>query len=76
MKNLLYIVLGLVLISSCRSIEKMVDQGQYDEAILFAAEKLAGKKNKKTKYVKGLEEAFAKITRHEMSLIERLDGPD
>ena len=34
---------------SCRSIDKMVDQGRYDEAIIFAADKLAGKKNKKTK---------------------------
>lgn len=74
MKNLLYIILGLILISSCRSIDKMVDQGQYDEAIIFAAEKLAGKKNKKTKYVKGLEKAFAKITKHDMQLIDMYDG--
>ncbi len=74
MKNLLYITTIILLVSSCRSIEKMVDQGQYDEAIVFAAEKLSGKKNKKTKHVKGLEKAFEKISKKDMDLIHFYDG--
>ena len=74
MKKIIYIVLAVTLITSCRSIEKMVDNGQYDEAIIFAAEKLAGKKKKKTKYVKGLERAFAKITKKDMDMIAFYDG--
>ncbi|NNE27976.1 MAG: hypothetical protein HKN09_14115 [Saprospiraceae bacterium] len=74
MKKLIYFTLALTLIASCRSIEKMVDNGQYDEAIIFAAEKLAGKKNKKTKYVKGLERAFTKITKKDMDMIAFYDG--
>jgi len=44
----------------------MVDQGDYDGAIAFAAKKLQGKENKKTKYVKGLERAYSKITANDM----------
>ena len=74
MKNVLYTLGLFLLITSCRSIEKMVDRGEYDEAIIFATEKLAGKKNKKTKHVKGLEEAFAKITKRDMNKIDYLNG--
>ena len=74
MKNLLYILGLFLLVTGCRSIEKMVDQGEYDEAIIFATEKLAGKKKKKTKHVQGLEEAFAKITQRDMDQIAYLDG--
>ncbi len=74
MKNLLY-TLGLVLlITSCRNIEKMVEKGNYDKAIAYATKELAGKKNKKTKHVKALEKAFAKVTARDMELLETLDG--
>jgi hypothetical protein len=74
MKNLLYILGLFILMTGCRSIEKMVDQGEYDEAIIFATEKLAGKKNKKTKHIQGLEEAFAKINQRDMARINYLNG--
>jgi len=74
MKKLLFTLATFLVFVSCRSIEKMVEKGQYDEAIVFATEKLAGKKNKKTKHVKALEEAFAKITRRDMEHIKFLDG--
>jgi len=74
MKNFLYILLTLVLVSSCRRIEKMVERGEYDNAIIFATEKLAGKRKKKTKHVKALEEAFAKITKKDMDRIAYLEG--
>ena len=69
MRNLLYISILALSISSCRSIEKMVDKGEYDRAILFAAEKLHGEREPKTKYVIGLEEAFAKVTQRDVDKI-------
>lgn len=73
MKRIIYSLSLLVLLgTSCRNIQKMVDRGEYDEAIVYAAQKLAGKKNKKTKYVQSLEEAFQKVTRMDMERIEFL----
>lgn len=74
MKNILYTFVLLTFITSCRSLEKMIEKGDYDSAIVFAAEKLAGKKNKKTKHVAGLEEAFQKITQRDLDRIAYLDG--
>ena len=59
---------------SCKSIDKLVERGQYDEAIVLATKKLAGKKNKKTSYVRNLEKAFDKITSMDMDKINALDA--
>ncbi|MFT6810370.1 MAG: hypothetical protein ACJA01_003613 [Saprospiraceae bacterium] len=62
MKTLLYTTLILLIgLTSCRSIDKMVDEGRYDDAIHFATQKLSGKKNKKTNHIQALEEAFLKV---------------
>lgn len=66
-------LLGLVfLLSACKSVQKLVDKGEYDAAIELAARKLHGDKNRKTKHVKGLETAFAKITRRDMDYVQYL----
>jgi len=49
-----------------------VDKGQYDEAILFSLEKMEGEENRKTKYVKALEDAFKKVTSKEMEEVAYL----
>jgi hypothetical protein len=54
----------------------MVEKGNYDEAIAYATKELAGKKNKKTKHVKALEKAFAKVTARDMELLEALEGQE
>ena len=50
MKNLVYtflsLSLSLSLFTSCASADKMVERGDYDEAIRLATKKLAGKKKK------------------------------
>ncbi len=74
MKKLLYIILILTTFLACRSIDKMVEGGRYDDAIIYATEKLAGKKKKKTKHVQGLEEAFQKITQRDLDKIADLDA--
>ena len=72
MKNLFYTFALFMLITSCRTLEKMIERGQYDEAIIYATEKLAGKKKKKTKHVKALEEAFVKITQRDLDRLEHM----
>ena len=77
MKRLLYpLVLYCIMMSSCVSVEKLVDQGKYDDAIELAARKLAGKKNKKTKHVRALEEAYAKINAQDTEHIAYLTTKD
>ncbi len=55
--------------TSCSSVRKMVDKGEYDDAISYSVRKLQGKKNKKRKYVEALEKAFAKVTQRDMNKI-------
>ncbi len=75
MKTLFYTtILSFAMMMSCRSVEKLVEQGQYDDAIYVATQKLAGKKNKKTKHIQALEEAFDKINIKDLSRIEYLKG--
>lgn len=74
MKTILYttLVTSLVLLTACTSIQELVDRGQYDDAIYLAAEKLAGQKKKKTKHIKALEEAFAKVNAVDIDRINYL----
>ena len=67
MKNLSIYIGILLLLGACNPLEKMVDSGQYDKAVITAARKMAGDKHKKTKHVKALEEAFAKATRDDLA---------
>lgn len=72
MKKSIYILSVLFLFTSCRSIDKMVESGNYDQALRFGVDKLRGKKNKKTKYVRGLEKAYAKLNLRDQNTINRL----
>ncbi|MEL6142218.1 MAG: hypothetical protein AAFU67_11430 [Bacteroidota bacterium] len=50
-KYLLF-ALGLaILLPACTSVEKLVDSGNYDEAIEIARRQLAGKKKPNPKYI-------------------------
>jgi len=74
MKTLYYTLLitGLLITASCRSVDKLVEQGRYDDAIVLATKKLAGKKKKKTKHIKALEEAFYKVNAYDLDQVARL----
>ena len=74
MKTLLYytVIFATLFTSACRSVDKLVDQGRYDEAIVLATKKLAGQKKKKTKHIKALEEAFFKVNRYDNDHISDL----
>ena len=72
MKKLTYFIATFLFLASCTSVNKLVEKGDYDGAVLLAIEKLHGKKNKKTKNVRGLEEAFAKINDRDLNAAKRL----
>lgn len=74
MKTTLYLlaIAAFFSLTACKSVEKLVDQGRYDEAIVLATKKLAGKKNKKTKHIKALEKAFVKVNKKNLAEIARL----
>lgn len=71
-QSLLWIALISLVLGACSSPMKMVETGNYDQAIELAVKRLAGKKNKKVKYVQALEEAFTKITARDMAMAENL----
>jgi len=72
MKRLIPVIVMVVLLASCKSIEKLVEQGKYDEAIILATKKLAGKKDKKTEHIMALEDAFAKVSDRDLQEIQYL----
>ena len=73
MKTLFYTFIVLAGLSSCKSVEKMVEKGEYDKAFNYAISKLEGEKNKKTEYVKALEKAFSKLNSASLREIEKLN---
>ena len=64
--------IAVVLNTGCKSIESMVDEGRYDDAIMYALKKLKGEKEPKTKYVVALEDAFSKVVERDEAQIEKL----
>lgn len=69
---LLSLLIVLISFTSCRDIQKLVDQGRYDEAMAKAVKKLSRQKKKNPKYVIGLERAFEKLTSRDMAAINQL----
>ncbi len=74
MKNLIYTLTLILLFISCKSINTLIEQGRYDEALEYSAKQLIGKKNKKTKYVKALEKAYAELNNKDLKQIKMLSS--
>ena len=74
-KSLLFIFATFLLLqlTACVSPEKLLDSGEYDQAILLGVKKLKGKKKKKQKYVLAVEEAFARVTARDMRAAASLE---
>ncbi len=73
MKRTLHIwILAIISLASCKNIQKMVDKGEYDEAIIYAAEKLQGEEDRKTKYVTALEDAFERVMAQDYRRLDHL----
>ena len=65
------ILLSITLIS-CRTIEKLVEQGRYDEAFALGVKNLAGKKNKKRNHVLALEKAYRALNERDFVEIAQI----
>ena len=50
MKNLIYTLSLLLLVSACTSINKLVEKGEYERAFALGVKKLQGKKNRKARF--------------------------
>jgi hypothetical protein len=70
--------LGILILMSagCRSVEKMIDLGDFDQALMRSVRKIAGKENLNKKYVISIEEAFKKATSRDMNLVEQIYHSD
>lgn len=74
MRTFFYTFLMIFSLVSCRSVEKMVAKGDYEQAFHFAIEKLSNPKNRKTEYVAALEKSYAKLNATSLREISRLDA--
>ena len=75
MKKFVYMILAVFSIIACsKSITKMVEKGEYDKAFNYAIKKLAGEKNKKTEYVKALENTYVKLNSTTLKEIDKLNA--
>lgn len=73
LKPVLFLLTALLLVGSCSKPEKLLERGNYEGAISSAVKKLSGKKKKKVKHVKALEDAFARATNTDMREIKVLE---
>lgn len=70
--HLLLFAFVALLASSCASLETMVDNGNYEEAIRKAKKQLTGKQRKNPKVVAALEEAVNKSIERDMEKARRM----
>jgi hypothetical protein len=76
LKSVLYALAILLALSACSRPEKLLERGNYEGAISASLHKLSGKKKKKVKHVKALEEAFERATAADMREIKVLEKED
>ena len=74
MKTFMYMLSITLLLVSCKSVNKMVEKGEYAKAFDYAISKLSGARNKKKEHVMGLEKAYSKLTSTSLKEINRLNG--
>lgn len=70
-KSLLLYVIILILIPSCTSVEKMVDRGNYDEAIEIARRKLSGNSKPNPKFVFAVRDALEAANERDLRAANR-----
>ena len=68
---ILCLALFTLVLTSCGSVDKLVEQGHYEEAVRLAQKRLTGKQKKNPKYVLALETAFNKMTAADMERARR-----
>ncbi len=66
LKSILIAFSALLILSACTRPEKLLERGNYEGALSASIKKLSGKKKKKVKHVKALEESFSRATNADM----------
>lgn len=72
LKGIIIALLTICFFSACKNVNKLVEQGRYNEAIEYAVKKMAGEENKKVEHVKALEKSFNRLNQSQMNEIEVL----
>lgn len=72
MKRILYTLTVLITISSCKSVNRMIENGDYESAVYLAKKRLVGDKKKSTKNVMYLEEAYSKLLDRDLNEVKFL----
>ncbi|MBI1225580.1 MAG: hypothetical protein GC192_10125 [Bacteroidetes bacterium] len=73
LKSVLFAFSIVLILSACSRPEKLLERGNYEDAISLSIKKLSGKKKKNVKYVKALESAFSRATLSDMREITVLE---
>lgn len=68
---LLLLAFGAFLLPACTSVEKLVDSGNYDEAIRVARNRLEGKKKPNPKYIYAVREALEAANERDLRAADR-----
>ncbi|MBK8954819.1 MAG: hypothetical protein IPM34_04580 [Saprospiraceae bacterium] len=76
MKKLIYAFCLMFIISSCGNVQKMIDRGDYDQAIDYAVNKLSGNKKRDKEMVLALEYAFKKAQEKDLAMERTLKSQD
>lgn len=71
-QTVLLALVTLVLASACNP-SKLIERGDYNGAVSLSVKKLSGKKKKKEKFVRALEEGFQRATANDMRKAKRLE---
>ena len=72
LKSIVLLAVVLVIASACNP-SKLIERGRFDDAIELSARKLSGKKKKKIKFVKAMEESFHRATQRDMRRAKELE---
>ena len=62
----------LILATACNP-SKLIERGKYEEAVSLSVRKLSGKKKKKAKFVRALEDGFRRATNNDLRRAKRLE---
>ncbi len=72
MRTLIYTLIAVLALSSCKSVDKLVKKGKYEEAFLYSLSHFKTSKKRKTEDVKALEWAYSALLEKDLSEIEKL----
>ena len=72
MRTLIYTLIAVLALSSCKSVDKLVKKGKYEEAFLYSLSHFKTSKKRKTEDVKALEWASSALLEKDLSEIEKL----